>query len=55
MAIKLSPGSLFPWHNDTNPLDVNADKHVTSIDALLVINQINSHRGGPLPPGFYGR
>jgi hypothetical protein len=33
----------FPSHNSRNPLDVNNDGFVTPIDALQVINEINSH------------
>ncbi|HND54136.1 MAG TPA: Ig-like domain-containing protein, partial [Pirellulaceae bacterium] len=37
------------WQNSRNPLDVNADLFVSPIDALLVINYLNSHGAGPLP------
>lgn len=46
--------SSFPWHNPRNGLDVNNDGFVTAIDALLVINQLNTGKGGrldPPPPG----
>lgn len=35
--------------NPTNHLDVNADNYVTAIDALVVINLLNSRGNGPLP------
>ena len=38
----------FPWQNPRNPLDVNDDGFVTAIDALLVINALNT--GFQLPP-----
>lgn len=40
-----------PWQNPLNALDVNADRSVTPIDALLVINRLNSIGSGPLPEG----
>src|SRR5207244_3519896 len=30
------------WHNPLNALDVNNDNSISSIDALLVINEINN-------------
>lgn len=30
-----------PWHNGALPTDVNADKVVTPVDALVVINELN--------------
>src|SRR5262249_48323727 len=32
-----------PWHNYVNPLDVDGLSGVVARDALLVINEINSH------------
>ncbi len=43
-----------PWQNPTNPLDVNDDGEVTPIDALVVINYLNSNGEGPLPVNFTG-
>lgn len=40
-----------PWHNALNSLDVNADRLVTPIDALLVINRLNAIGAGPLAEG----
>jgi hypothetical protein len=37
------------WHNNSLAQDVNADGCVTPIDVLILINQINSTHGGPLP------
>ena len=31
-----------PWYDTREPLDVNADLHISSIDALLVINYLNN-------------
>jgi hypothetical protein len=37
-----------PFHNESNPYDVNADGQVNPLDALLIINSI-SRNGGPGP------
>lgn len=37
-----------PWHNYGNINDVNGDGRVTSIDALLIINELNAGRSGSL-------
>lgn len=37
-----------PWQNPVDRLDVNDDGRVYPIDALLIINQLNAGRGGPL-------
>ncbi len=37
------------WHNSSNPLDVNGDGSVTALDALIVINALNSQ--GPTALG----
>jgi hypothetical protein len=34
-------GGLSPWHNPSNPLDVDGNGSVAPLDALLVINEIN--------------
>jgi subtilisin family serine protease/subtilisin-like proprotein convertase family protein len=39
---------LYPWHNQSNPDDVNNDGVVTPIDALMVINQINAYGSTPI-------
>jgi hypothetical protein len=39
-----------PWHNTTQPLDVNGDGRVTPSDVIDVINHINEEGAGPLPP-----
>lgn len=41
----------FPWHNSILPQNVDADVKnlVTPLDALLVINRLNSGGSGPLP------
>lgn len=38
-----------PWQNATNPMDVNDDGSVSPIDALQVINYLNSNGAGELP------
>lgn len=38
------------WTNATNPFDVNEDGFVTPIDALLVINLLNTSGDAELPP-----
>ena len=38
------------WRNAANPLDVNNDRLVTPLDALVVINAINAQGPRPLPP-----
>ncbi len=38
-----------PFQNKTSPPDVNGDGLLTAIDALLVINQLNSRSSGALP------
>jgi RHS repeat-associated protein len=51
----------YPWHNGVKPLDVNDDGHVSPIDALQVINELNrsgpyllpSSRARPLAKPFY--
>ena len=39
-----------PWHNYLNSRDVNADTHVSPIDALLIINLLNFNPGISLSP-----
>jgi len=39
------------WHNSRKPTDVNDDGTVSPIDALLVINYLNTVGGGPVPEG----
>jgi len=39
----------FPWQNRTSNFDVNADGRVTALDALLVINALNSTATGRGP------
>ena len=38
-----------PWHNDSMPFDVNEDGAISPIDALQVINHLNSEGPGELP------
>lgn len=39
-----------PWRNADLPMDVSGDTFVTSIDVLLLINNINVSGSRPLPP-----
>jgi hypothetical protein len=39
--------------NRNNPYDVNQDRYVSPIDALLIINNLNAGLGGPLGPGRF--
>lgn len=44
-----------PYHNDTEPHDVNGDGDVSSLDALTIINYLNTYGPGPVgfgDPGF---
>mgnify|MGYP006274053797 CR=1 FL=1 len=41
-------GGVNNWHNVSNPLDVNNDGNVTPVDALMVINDLNSLGSRPL-------
>ncbi|MEZ6115361.1 MAG: dockerin type I domain-containing protein [Pirellulaceae bacterium] len=43
-----SPKRPTPWQNSMNRLDVNADGHVSPIDALEVINRLNTFGAGSL-------
>jgi len=45
ITIRQTPSA---WQNQLKPLDVNGDTFVTPIDALLVINLLNTAGGGPL-------
>lgn len=57
VVINLTPGSFFPWHNDTagKANDVRGqntaipDGHVVADDALAIINFINANGSGPVP------
>jgi hypothetical protein len=39
----------FPWQNEANTNDANADGSVSPVDALVIINYINEHGSGELP------
>jgi hypothetical protein len=41
------------WQNHDEPLDVNADNRVSALDALLVINYLNSMQSRFLPDSGY--
>ena len=48
--ITITDGDL-SWHNSSNPEDVNDDGDVSPLDALLVINYLNTFGGGNVPAG----
>lgn len=39
----------FPWHNSSEPFDANNDGFVSPIDALIIINYLNSDAGSEVP------
>ncbi|MCY2977565.1 MAG: dockerin type I domain-containing protein, partial [Planctomycetota bacterium] len=39
----------WPWHNQRNPLDVDADGSVSPLDVLTLVNALNTGGGGTLP------
>ena len=43
-----------PYHNDITPQDVDGDGHVTPLDALAIINYINSFGSGSIQPAAEG-
>lgn len=43
--------NLFPWHNPINSLDTNSSGAVSALDALLVINYLNSGAPRLIPQG----
>jgi ELWxxDGT repeat protein len=47
-SLRVMPVFDIPWQNPENPLDVNADGLVTSLDALLIINRLNDKNIGDL-------
>lgn len=44
-----------PWQSPIEPLDVNADGSVAPLDALLIINDLNTYAGGQLPDSTAGQ
>ena len=40
-----------PYHNDENPYDVDHSGEVKTLDALIVINYLNTHGPGPVGEG----
>lgn len=43
-SISSSSVSSFGWQNTALPLDVSGDGRITALDALLVINELNSRQ-----------
>jgi hypothetical protein len=41
----------FPWYNTANPLDTNANGVISPLDALIIINFLNSGASRTVPPG----
>ena len=39
-----------PWQNSANPLDVDQGGDVRPLDVLIIINYLNTHAAGALPP-----
>ena len=54
LTITAAAGGEAEYTNTTNPLDVNNDGFITPIDALLIINNMNSYGARPLVPGGGG-
>lgn len=48
-AMEIVPLEEYAFHNPNAPVDINDDGFLAPIDALLVINQLNSLRGTILP------
>ncbi|MFO7902363.1 MAG: Ig-like domain-containing protein [Pirellulaceae bacterium] len=48
-TVTITLETAYPWHNGTAAVDVNDDGYVSSIDALLVINELNTRGSGRLP------
>lgn len=44
-----------PWQNPDNPLDVDLDQFIVALDALLIINRINSGVDPKLPDLAFGQ
>jgi len=53
-SVRLSDMGLAVFQNPLQPTDVNADKHVTPLDALLVIEAINAHGPGTIDVAIGG-
>ncbi|MEM7475415.1 MAG: dockerin type I domain-containing protein, partial [Planctomycetota bacterium] len=43
-----------PHHNPNEPMDANGDGKVSPLDALIIIDALNNHPGGRLPPVHEG-
>ncbi|MHB8861910.1 MAG: dockerin type I domain-containing protein [Pirellulaceae bacterium] len=50
MLVDAAMTSQLPWQNANNALDVDDQDGVTPLDALIVINRLNSSGPGPLSP-----
>jgi hypothetical protein len=46
----LTPPATLAYHRPSEPLDVDGDRFITALDALVVINAINAGRMGNLAP-----
>jgi len=47
--LQVLPGPGTQWQNPEDPNDVNADTHVSSIDVLLILNDLNANKARRLP------
>lgn len=50
MLVDAAMTSQLPWRNPNQPLDVDNNQVITPLDALIVINRLNSLGSGSLPP-----
>lgn len=50
-SLKITIAKLHPWHNTLNAHDVSGDNIVVPLDALTVINFLNSGSPNLIPPG----
>ena len=48
-TVTITVETAYPWYNGSRPLDVNDDGHITSVDALTVINKLIRNRPSKLP------
>ena len=48
-TVTITVATAYPWHNGIEPLNVSAEGGITPIDALMVINELNSEHKTDLP------
>jgi hypothetical protein len=49
VTVTLTVETAYPWYNGIRAVNVNDDKYVTPLDALLVINELNQEGSRKLP------